>query len=83
MKELLQLLRDYILTEADFEGMCRSIKDMYYVYDIITLEEKVKLFLFLQEDTFTLICPLVGYWWPRGEREPRLEWLDEKIKELN
>lgn len=77
MKELLIKLRDFIEKDEKFYGMCYSI-DLMFQKGYISSFDKSDLKTFLMDNRGD--SPLLGYWWPRGERKPRIDWLNVRIK---
>lgn len=87
-KVLLGLLFTYIVNDKDFIGMCCCIQEMVnkYAYDTelegteISVFESKKLRNYLIDNepraTFT------GFWWMKGEKRPRLEWLQREILKI-
>ena len=86
IKELLTLLKDEVETAHEFDGLCSSLFQLF-----ISNKEIHDLKVFIRENRpFTLISydPLGGiylftkgsYWWKRGDKAPRLKWLDKMIK---
>lgn len=77
-KELLILLRDklhwYI---KGCGGMCNTIACMYHD-NVITSPENYLLRKYIGEKANNN-----EFWFPRGELEPRINWLNEQIEKLN
>jgi hypothetical protein len=60
-------------------GLCQWAANLY-VHGVISRPERIAL-----EDFFVGNRPesaYKAYWWPKGEMEPRIEWLKEQIKKL-
>lgn len=72
-KILLILLRDYIIHDIFFSSMCLNICDLYSQGNI-NYQEKEKLFNYLRKYN-----SIQGYWFPVGQKEPRLRWLNKQI----
>ena len=83
MKTLLIRLREYIKNPSNiFTGMCLSAM-MMVAEGEITLEEYNELKKFIDSKGSEENRPLVIYWWLNGDKRPRLQWLNEKIAELD
>lgn len=89
MKELLILLKEYVeqLPNDKFMGMCPCTLYMRRER-IISLDEELFIDEFTREnrptDTrFGDITPYNMYFWPYGEKEPRIAFLDHHIKRLS
>ena len=80
IKELLILLRDYIETEQGFIGMCFSTNEMVN-YGWITENEELLIDKW-NVDNRPSCTNERGCWWPRGDKQPRLDWLNEQIAKL-
>jgi len=78
IKELLIILRDSIPEEKDFEGLCVQTT-LLRQRDIITLKEMRILdnYLFVNLPGFP-----GSFRWEKGLKPPRIEWLNEKIRNL-
>jgi len=79
-KVLLANLRDYIIEEEGFCGMCVSNASMFdnkkisrYKFDLIYsyINDNKP-----EEHWFK------GYWWKAGDKKPRIEWLNQQIEKL-
>lgn len=80
VKELLILLREYIVKQYIFWGMCAEIREMYQIELISNKEFKI-LESYLKnnkpKNTF-----YDDFWWKEGKKQPRLDWIDEQLKNL-
>lgn len=80
IKELLILLREYIVEQDNFFGMCSEINEMYCL-DLISNKESKILENYLKnnkpENAF-----YDDYWWKEGDKKLRLDWIDEQLKNL-
>ena len=88
MSKLLTMLKTYIKKEKGFSGMCVSITSATIFKgmigrdngtDVFTVEEGDKLLYYLDNNTPRFAR---AYWWKKGVKKPRIDWLTEKIKEL-
>lgn len=73
IKVLLTLLKNDIINDAHFMSMCYSLLSMFYRFDIVR-QEYIKISKYLRKHK----C-INGFWFPMGEKQPRIEWLDEQI----
>lgn len=73
LKVLLTLLKDNIITANHFISMCHSLLNMFYRFKI-TFQEYIKVSSYLRKHKY-----INGYWFPKGEKQPRIEWLDKQI----
>lgn len=88
INNLLIILRDHIQSINIYldSGICLEI-DVLYFNDVITWDECTKLSGFMSKNRpmrgkhYVKIRQRSGWWWPRGEKEPRLAWLNSKIKQ--
>jgi hypothetical protein len=78
IKELLLLLRDEVEQNLKF-GMCGVVSGMYH-NDIISRDEKNYMFEFVNENKPEYAGSI--FWFPKGEKPPRLDWIDEQLLEL-
>lgn len=82
IKELLVLLRDILPDNIGrYSGMCPTLYWVLLKPGLITDEEALRTYAYIksrkpekQHDDL--------WWWPEGELEPRLEFLDKLINEL-
>lgn len=72
-KQLLIILRDYIIETPEITGMCQCINWLYYK-NVITEREHRRI-----DKYFFKFKHTMNYWFPPGEKEPRLKWLNEQI----
>jgi len=80
-KILLANLRDYIIEEEDFCGMCVSNAKM--VDDkIIKQKEMEFIHGYIHENTPKRFR-FKGYWWKFGSKKPRINWLNKQIQKLD
>lgn len=79
--ELIPIVRNGVIKHCDetFKGICKLTRDLRLSLVITVYQEQVfDDYVGLLEDYKN--C---GYKWPRGEKQPRLEWLDEQEQILN
>ena len=83
MKELLIKLRYHVLTNGILSGLCGVIT---YKLDA-TKKEKWMLLKYIKDHQPTSgkhynpeYSDKGWYYWPEGEMEPRINWLNDKIK---
>jgi hypothetical protein len=78
IKELLLLLREAVEGPEFRLGMCGMIKKMFLLEEISELEQ-ADLYSYLDdnepEDT-------EAYWFPLGQRYPRINWINEQLEKL-
>ena len=78
-KELFELM----LEHKDFfsTGICDWIFELW-ITDLITLEEYSLITYYL--DTYQVLnLSDCLYWFPKGEIEPRIEWIKQQIEKLS
>jgi len=77
-RTLLKLLRRYIrrMEQEYFTGICGALLNMREE-KLITTEEYDTVYDFISKYKST-----GGYWWPSGNKQPRIKWLRKRIKEL-
>ena len=82
LKELLILLKYYIIRQKPdiFYGMCIAIDEML-CRDILTYSEYVVLRNFLKDNKPKGLMRL-DFWFPKGEKQPRIDWLNNEIYKL-
>ena len=79
--ELLEFLKQEIIEEKEcFNGMCCSIHILYLTNTIDCVEEKI-LEHYLEENS-PIKKGTKDFWWLKGDKQPRLKWLDEQIQKL-
>jgi hypothetical protein len=81
IEELLIVLRGFIVRYEYFNGMCGAIRDMDIYFGYISLGERDNLITFITDKGPKKQNPL-GYWFPIGEKQPRIDWINEQIKIL-
>ena len=86
LNNLLIIVRDHIQNQKSIKnGICYEIENLNWGH-VINRAEYNKLKVFMNENR-----PMRGvhcnkaqqgwsHWWPRGEKEPRIAWLNSKIK---
>ena len=83
-KELLEVLLDRYQHDEDdtirWRGLCYAAINVRY-RDLITQEEERLLISYLKENR-PKYSRRAGFWWPKGEVEPRIEFLNKLISEL-
>ena len=77
--ELLQILDKAILETPYFPGLCMLIQYLW-IERIITAPEYNILLLYIQRYKPKTAIYYYPYWWPRGAKEPRHQFLQELIK---
>lgn len=80
IKELLILLREYIVEQDVFLGMCSEINEMYCL-DLISNKESKILTNYLKKNR-PKGMDMFDSWWKEGDKQPRLYWIDEQLKRL-
>ena len=78
-KELLQVLLDN--SSIMDAGLCWLIDDLLR-QDIISVKEFLVLENYLYNNKPSNILSLTEFWFPMGEKEPRINWLKEQINKL-
>jgi hypothetical protein len=81
VKILLANLRDYIIEEKGFNGMCVSNASMFDNKKIS--KAKFDLIHSYINDNKPEEHRFKGYWWGVGDKKPRIEWLNEQIEKLD
>ena len=80
IKELLELMLNHLIEQKKINsGLCEYTYDLF-IYNLITDDEYMLLIDFINNYTF---CQKISYLFPKGEYEPRINWLKERINELN
>ena len=90
IKELLMLLREYFPTSDLNErgALCFAIRDMYVDHSLISKEEEQMLSDYIHDNRSICLEMRTAcrsdfpYFFPEGELQPRLEFLDKLIAEL-
>jgi hypothetical protein len=92
IKDLLELLYITIeaLPEGAFKGMC-DVRGNLFVYNMISRDELRALHTYftlnIPEDAGNHLsgywCNYSDYWWPKGDKAPRLKWLKEHMELLD
>lgn len=80
IKELLILLRKYIVEQDHFWGMCGEINEMYH-FELISNKE-YKILTNYSKNNKPKNTFYDYYWWKEGYKQPRLDWIDEQLKTL-
>ena len=82
LKELLILLKYYIIRQKPdiFYGMCGEIYEMYSIGYLENTEISI-LIKFLEVNRPKGLEER-NYWFPKGEKQPRIDWLNEQIYKL-
>lgn len=81
MKQLLIILRDYIKTEEDFTGMCITTT-MMAMHGKINYSQMNRIDNYLTNHSPKMFPETFGYWWKKGEKKPRIEFLNNLIDTL-
>jgi hypothetical protein len=78
-KELLEVMLQY---QVYFKaGLCQWINRLYSI-DIIDVSEYKLLYSYIQNHELEKTNDIL-YWWPVGELQPRIDWINEQIKLLS
>ena len=77
-KKLLIILKDNVVRTPNFTGLCKSASTLC-IKNHITVLEKYKLLDYLNENCPPNEMGTCRYWFKKGEREPRLKYLNEHI----
>ncbi len=90
IKQLLELLRENVIDSNSYlYGLCSRLEIM--VFNGILYKNEYKLLIkYLQHNaprrkfhSIPTIRKTIGdYWWPKKEKQPRLDWLDKQITKL-
>ena len=79
IKQLLILLRQYIVDQEDFQGLCGESQEMQ-TRGIITFDEEIILYNYVINNRKGRIYKLnTSFWWKPGNKPPRLRWCDAHI----
>ena len=85
LRELLILLKRFILKDKCFEGLCKSANDLER-FNKITSEEETRLVLFIYDNKPKpknyYFYHAIGYFWEPRVKAPRFRWLNKYINEL-
>lgn len=86
IKSLLEKLKEYAEIHLSYytcSGLCICIEKMHKE-NIIDNYDSVLLTRYLRSHKPEHISfgGLLVYWWPAGQKEPRLQWLEEQINSL-
>ncbi len=80
-RSILELLKFVLSTMDRFcFGLCVHI-DYLYLNGHINKDERYSLTLYM-EDNKPEGADIDNYWWPKGEKEPRLDWINKQIQIL-
>jgi hypothetical protein len=81
IKELLELMLEH---QKLFEtGLCLW-SDSLFFSDKISFSEMHKLIKYIKDNKpWTSFFRFSAYYWPIGQIEPRIEWINEHIKKLS
>jgi hypothetical protein len=77
-KELLELMLTY--SDLFSYGLCCASRKLWFD-DLITDEEITLLRDYLND--YKQANNLSMYWWPEGQIQPRIDWINEQIKLLS
>lgn len=77
-RRLIQLVKDYIITEEDFMGLCSTTNEIRD-NGIITEHERISLLTFFREHSPNRNKT---FWWPMKDKQPRLDFLDMLLKKI-
>jgi hypothetical protein len=82
MKNTYRILLRLMLRHSHImeNGLCELINKMFLLY-YISNEERILLKNYLKENIPDISKKGI-YWWPRGEKEPRIKWLHEELNKL-
>lgn len=76
IKELLVLVREFILDDEYFYGLCGVVYDLSKAESITDTEYDV-MSNYLDNHRPDKIG---DFWWPSGNKQLRLDWIDEQLK---
>lgn len=89
-KELLILLKETMIDEPFFiEGLCYTVSSLRHYKEMINYAEQRKLELYIKRNRpkrgklYNKDFKLSGNYWERGQKAPRLNWIDHHIKKLS
>ena len=79
--KLLTMVREYIVEDRCFYGMCGVAQDL--LFNGINIRERSVLLTYIDERQPPRSKMYdYGFWWKRGNKKPRLRWLDKEIAAL-
>jgi hypothetical protein len=81
IEELLVLLREFIVDYELFICMCTTVTDMDTWFSVLDTKEVKTLKDFIKSKIPEGLNPL-ELWFPIGEKQPRIDWINEQIKIL-
>lgn len=86
LNDLLIIVRDHIQNQKSINyGICNEIDILHFDRRVITRDEynKLKKFMSKSRPMRGVHCNKAqqgwSHWWPCGEKEPRIAWLNSKI----
>lgn len=79
--ELLELVKEELNSPNYYTGLCKTIREMY-VKDQISMEEQEKLHFCFMENRPPSYTTFAPYYFPRGERIPRIKFIDRIINSI-
>ena len=80
--ELLIILRDFIVQDNDFYGMCGSAWDLVSLRVINEHEYSILADYINERQPSPSKFWKYGYWWKIHNKKPRLRWIDKELKKL-
>ena len=87
INKLLIILKDHIQNKKSIKsGICSEI-EIRERDNVINFGERIKLRIFMSNhrpmrgEHFDRKHKQDAYWWPIGKKEPRIAWLNNKIKQ--
>jgi len=78
-KELIKLLLDNFNDYFE-SGLCDLATNLYLKDKITEMEHILIKTALRQNKPYMSISNYLGYWWPRGERHPRIKFLNEILE---
>ena len=80
---LLDLLRDYILEDDDFEGMCMCTSLLHATGAITYQQERLlDRRIYRRAAQTDIIATPSGHFWKEGQKEPRLKFIKDYKEDL-
>lgn len=77
VKELLRVMLDNQKLFRD--GLCSWVNYLRYS-ELITYEERLRLNYFINQNKPTIVSKYSRYWFPKGEIQPRLDWINYHLQ---
>lgn len=80
IEELLEMILDSVENGDNFLGMCCVVYQLYYD-NKIGLYEKNFMIDYINDRQPDVTWER-GFWWKVGVKKPRIDWINEQLKEL-